>query len=330
LSTFSRTSGPCRPKSAGTARPLAKKLGLLVYGGAFIAGDMGVLRIFRSKVDACVRVRLLIGDADTEEMARRCAEEQLDDGVDTARVRNTLVLMKGLRAVEGIEIRLHGTVLYNSLFCADEQLLVNAHIYGFPASLAPVLHFRRTGGTTVSGYFESVEKVWQSATPLEVEETMPKRYGYYNDPAAPPANSMVPSVNVVVTDDDGRLLMICRTDNGNWAVPGGAVELGESLVGAAVRETFEETGITCEVTGLVGIYTDPKHVIHYTSNGEVRQEFSIVLTARPVSGEPTPSGETSEVHWVKPDAIEGLQMDRSMRKRIADYLKGNGAPHLGD
>jgi hypothetical protein len=72
---------------------------------------MGVLRIFRSKVDAGVRVRLLIGDADTEEMARRCAEEQLDDSVDTARVRNALVLIKGLRAVEGIEIRLHGTVL---------------------------------------------------------------------------------------------------------------------------------------------------------------------------------------------------------------------------
>jgi hypothetical protein len=51
LSRFSRTSGPCRPKSAGTARPLAKKLGLLVYGGAFIAEDMGVLRIFRSKVE---------------------------------------------------------------------------------------------------------------------------------------------------------------------------------------------------------------------------------------------------------------------------------------
>jgi 8-oxo-dGTP pyrophosphatase MutT (NUDIX family) len=165
---------------------------------------------------------------------------------------------------------------------------------------------------------------------MEQSGTMPKRYDYYNDPAAPPANSMVPSVNVVVTDDDGRLLMICRTDNGNWALPGGAIDLGESLVGAAVRETVEETGITCEVTGLVGIYTDPKHVIHYISNDEVRQEFSIVLTARPVSGEPTPSSETSEVHWVKPDAIAGLQMDRSMRKRISDYLKGNGTPHLGD
>ena len=65
------------------------------------------------------------------------------------------------------------------------------------------------------------------------------------------------------------------------------MDLGESLLDTAVRETQEETGITCEVTGLVGIYTDPKHVILYTSDGEARQEFSVVFTARPVSGTPT-------------------------------------------
>lgn len=159
---------------------------------------------------------------------------------------------------------------------------------------------------------------------------MPRRIDYYDDPAAPAANSLVPSVNVVVVDDSGRILMIRRTDNGNWAVPGGAIDLGEGAVGAAIRETQEETGITCAVTGLVGIYTDPKHLVHYTSNDEVRQEFSIVYTARPVSGEPTPSSESSEVHWVEPDKVDGLQMDRSMRLRISHYLKGDGTPHLGD
>lgn len=158
---------------------------------------------------------------------------------------------------------------------------------------------------------------------------MPSRIDYYNDPDAPAANSLVPSVNVVVTDEGGRILMIRRTDNGNWAVPGGAIDLGESLVGAAVRETVEETGITCEVTGLVGIYSDPRHVVRYTSNEEVRQEFSILLTARPIEGRPTPSSESSEVHWVEPDSIDELKMDRSMRKRISDYLAGDGTPNLG-
>ncbi|MBR7836969.1 NUDIX domain-containing protein [Actinospica durhamensis] len=159
---------------------------------------------------------------------------------------------------------------------------------------------------------------------------MSRRVDYYDDPAAPPANSLVPSVNVVVTNDDGHLLMIRRTDNGNWALPGGAIDLGESLVAAAVRETVEETGITCAVNGIVGIYSDPRHLLHYTSNDEVRQEFSIVLTGRPVAGEPTPSSESSEVHWVAPEAVEGLQMDRSMRMRVSDFLNGDGTPRLGD
>ena len=159
---------------------------------------------------------------------------------------------------------------------------------------------------------------------------MPSRIDYYDDPDAPAANSLVPAVNIIVAREDGRILMIRRTDNGNWAAPGGAVELGESVVGAAVRETIEETGVTCEITGLVGIYSDPKHLHHFTSNDEVRQEFSIVLTGRPVAGEPTSSSESSEVHWVEPDTIDGLQMDRSMRMRIADYLRGDGKPHLGD
>lgn len=60
-------------------------------------------------------------------------------------------------------------------------------------------------------------------------------------------------------------------------------------------------GIDCELTGLVGIYTNPNHVLEYTSDGEVRQEFSIVFTARAVSGEPTPSSEFSQVVWVSPD-----------------------------
>ncbi len=125
-------------------------------------------------------------------------------------------------------------------------------------------------------------------------------------------------------------LMIRRSDNDNWAVPGGAIDLGESMVQAAVRETREETGIECEITGLVGIYTDPKHVILYTSNGEVRQEFSILLTGVATGGQPTPSSESSEVRWVPREDVAGYQMDRSMRMRIEHYLAGrSGSPYLG-
>ena len=154
----------------------------------------------------------------------------------------------------------------------------------------------------------------------------PRRIDYYDDPSAPKANSLVPSVNVVVVNEAGEILMIRRTDNDNWAVPGGAIDLGESVAQAAVRETREESGIECEITGIVGIYSDPKHVILYTSNGEVRQEFSIVLTARPMSGQPTRSSESSEVRWVPVSAVLEYTMDRSMRLRINDYLNLNESP----
>ncbi len=153
---------------------------------------------------------------------------------------------------------------------------------------------------------------------------MGRRIDYYDDPNAPKANSLVPSVNVVVENDKGEILMIRRTDNDNWALPGGAIDLGESVTQAAVRETKEETGIDVEITGLVGIYSDPKHVIHYTSNNEVRQEFSIVLTARPLRGTPRPSEETREVRWYPAVGLMNLRMDRSMARRINAHLNLQG------
>jgi ADP-ribose pyrophosphatase YjhB (NUDIX family) len=158
---------------------------------------------------------------------------------------------------------------------------------------------------------------------------MGRKVDFHDDPNAPQANSIVPAVSVVVTDDAGRILLIRRSDNDNWALPGGAMDIGESLGGAAVRETREETGIECEVTGLSGIYTDPAHVILYTSNGEVRQEFSIVLTARATSGQPTPSSESSEVRWITRDALGSYEMDVSMRLRVQHYLEQRAQPYLG-
>jgi ADP-ribose pyrophosphatase YjhB (NUDIX family) len=158
---------------------------------------------------------------------------------------------------------------------------------------------------------------------------MSERIDYLDDPAAPEANSVVPSANVIVVNDQGEILLIRRTDNGNWAVPGGGMDLGESITDTAIRETEEETGITCEITGLVGIYTNPRHVILYTSDGEVRQEFSIVFTARSVGGEPRPSSESSEPQWVSPAAVPSLQMHPSMRQRIQHYLDKRCEPYLG-
>jgi ADP-ribose pyrophosphatase YjhB (NUDIX family) len=154
------------------------------------------------------------------------------------------------------------------------------------------------------------------------------RTDYYHDPEAPPANSLVPSTTVAVRDEAGRLLLIHKIDNDFWALPGGGMELGESIADAAVREVAEETGLTVELTGLVGIYTDPGHVMAY-DDGEVRQEFSVCFHARVTAGEAREDGsETKEVRWVEPAAVPDLSIHPSMRRRVDDALAGRSAPQI--
>ncbi|MFE3195934.1 NUDIX hydrolase [Nocardia sp. NPDC059240] len=155
---------------------------------------------------------------------------------------------------------------------------------------------------------------------------MGRRIDYHQDPNAPAANSVRPSAGAFVRRDDA-VLLICRSDNGNWSMPGGAHDPGESLSHTAVRETQEETGVDVQLTGIVGIFTDPTHVIHYTSNDEVRQEFTIIYRAEPIGGVPTPSSESTQVEWVPVDKIPGLAMDPSQRKRI-DWAITNTAPYI--
>ncbi len=155
---------------------------------------------------------------------------------------------------------------------------------------------------------------------------MPKT-DYYDDPRAPQANSLVVAVAAVVSNESAQVLMIERTDNGLWAVPGGAQDIGETTREAVVREVHEETGIKVEVTDIVGIYSNPRHVIAY-DDGEVRQEFSIVFHARALDGELRTSSESHRVHWVPREEIEHLSIDRSMRLRIQHALEGRQQPYL--
>ena len=149
---------------------------------------------------------------------------------------------------------------------------------------------------------------------------MNRRIDWINDPNAPPANSVVPSANVIVANEANEILMIRRTDNGNYALPGGAMELGESIKDTAIREAKEETGYDVEITGIVGIYSDPGHVIEYTSNGEVRQTFTVVFTATATGGKPTTNPEASQVLWIKPADLDDYTTTDSVKQRIAHYL----------
>jgi hypothetical protein len=142
-------------------------IGILVYSGFFLADDPGLQNLLAEKAAAGVRIRILLGDPDSDQVGLRGADEGIDDAM-AAKIRNVLVLYAPLRRHDGVEIRLHETVLYNSTYRADDELLVNTHVYGVGAAMAPVLHLRKvSGGSMVTTYLDSFERVWSRARPLD-------------------------------------------------------------------------------------------------------------------------------------------------------------------
>jgi 8-oxo-dGTP pyrophosphatase MutT (NUDIX family) len=106
------------------------------------------------------------------------------------------------------------------------------------------------------------------------------------------------------------------------------MELDDSLPGTAVREVKEETGLDVEITGLVGTYTDPRHVIAY-SDGEVRRQFNVCFTARITGGKLAMSDESTELRFVAPNEVETLPMHHTQRLRIRHFLERRSSPYLG-
>ena len=112
-----------------------REIAILAYSALFLAEDAGILGILAAKGRSGVTVRIALGDPDGPHAAERGEEEGIGDSM-AAKIRNALMLFRPLRTVENIEIRLHRTVLYNSIYRADDQLLVNQHTYGMPAAQA--------------------------------------------------------------------------------------------------------------------------------------------------------------------------------------------------
>ncbi len=147
-----------------------------------------------------------------------------------------------------------------------------------------------------------------------------KRVDYWQDPQAPKPTSRKTSASVFVQDDDGRVLLLRRVDNDLWTIPTGGVKKGETVGHAGVRECREETGLDVEVTGLVGVFSTPDHVIVYLHGDrvdEVRQPINICLRARVVGGsvQPEPS-EAQEVCWIAPGALDDYPIHPALRLRI--------------
>lgn len=156
---------------------------------------------------------------------------------------------------------------------------------------------------------------------------MGRHIEYLNDPAAPKPNSLVPAAGVLAVNGEGRLLLQRRRDTGQWAIPTGKQELGETVAQCAIRETAEETGVTVEVTGLLGVYSDPGHIVYYESDGETRQEYEVILLGRPVSGSPAENDEASDVGWFTAAELDGLDIHPTQWRQLRNWLDG-AYPHI--
>ena len=152
------------------------------------------------------------------------------------------------------------------------------------------------------------------------------RIEYWNDPQAPQPNSLVPACGVLAADEQGRILLQRRRDTGQWAIPMGKMELGETPRQCAIRETLEETGVLTVVTGILGVYSDPRHIVAY-GDGEIRQEYEVILLGRPVGGAPAASDEASDVAWVAPGDLSTLDIHPTQWRQLRDYLD-RSFPHV--
>lgn len=150
------------------------------------------------------------------------------------------------------------------------------------------------------------------------------RTDYYYRDDAPAANSIRPAAAVAILNAKNELLMLHRKDNGKWTMPGGTLEFGESLAECALREVKEESGLDVEIKDIIGTYTDPNVRIAY-SDGEVRQEFTIVYYGE-VSGYGVElDDESSDYQWVPLDTALCLPLADSQKRRVrdvAEYLRG--------
>ena len=141
------------------------EIGILVYSGLFLAEDVEVVRLFAERARSGVAVRLLLGDPASPHVEQRGADEGIHDAM-AAKIRNAIALYRPLLAA-GVQIRLHSSVLYNSLYRGDGEMLINQHIHGIAAAYAPVLQLRRRADDGVfATYVDSFERVWCPAAPL--------------------------------------------------------------------------------------------------------------------------------------------------------------------
>lgn len=151
----------------------------------------------------------------------------------------------------------------------------------------------------------------------------------YHDRAAPQAQHLIPVVYAVVRNDRERVLLVRRADDGYWELPGGRIEVGESASAAAVRVVAEQTSVPITITGLAGVYSDPRHVVAYPHGTGIYQPMAVCFHALSHPYHPQPDHEeTTATTWFEPAQIAQLAMHPAMRHRLTNALAHPHRPHF--
>jgi 8-oxo-dGTP pyrophosphatase MutT (NUDIX family) len=154
---------------------------------------------------------------------------------------------------------------------------------------------------------------------------------FYRDRAAPVAQDVLPAAFAAVRNPAGQILLVQRLDDHNWELPGGRIEVGESVMQALTREVVEESGIMIELTGLAGVYSDPSHVL-VDPGDVVHQQLALCFHATPASvdpGEkPRPDGiETIAAAWFHRADTPHLAMHPAVRLRLEHAIEAPDHPY---
>jgi ADP-ribose pyrophosphatase YjhB (NUDIX family) len=139
----------------------------------------------------------------------------------------------------------------------------------------------------------------------------------YPEPDVSKAKELRPSVAAIIRNGDGGVLLQRRSDNGLWGLPGGSLEIGESVTTAVVREVKEETGLVVEVERLIGVYSDPSFQVVRYNDGNVVHYINTLMSCRIVGGTLQTCDESLELQFFDPAHLPDDVL-RTHRIRIQD------------
>lgn len=142
-----------------------ERVEILVFSGQFLVEQHNILPMVRKKAELGTKFRFAVGDETSPAVVQRASEEGTTGGLE-GRIQMMRRYLSKVADFANVEVRTHGTILYNSIYRFDDQMLVNGHAFGSLAGENPVLHLRQVpDGPMWEHYLQSFERVWQEATP---------------------------------------------------------------------------------------------------------------------------------------------------------------------